>query len=79
MSLCIFPNLAAELARNNMTQGTLASKAGVTPTTLSLKLQGKSIFTLPECKTIRDAIDPGKQLSLDYLFETPDMDSKQDE
>lgn len=79
MSLCIYPNLAAELARNNMTQGALASKAGVTPTTLSLKLQGKSIFTLPECRAIREAIDPGRQLTLDYLFESPDTASSQDE
>jgi|GEM_PF-1092509 transcriptional regulator with XRE-family HTH domain len=79
MSVCIYPNLAAELARNNMTRGALADKVGCTPTTLSLKLQGKNIFTLPECRTIRDVIDPARQMTLDYLFETTDTGPEQEE
>lgn len=72
MSLCIFPNLAAEIARKKMTQGSLATHVGVTQTTLGLKLQGKAPITLSECRKIRNAIDETGKISLDYLFEMAD-------
>lgn len=62
----MFPNLEAEMARRKISRQELSKIIGCTPTTLSLKLNGKSIITLRECIQIRDAID--KSLSIDYLF-----------
>lgn len=62
----MFPNLEAEMARRKISRQQLAKVLECTPTTLSLKLNGKSIITLDECITIRDYIDKG--LSIDYLF-----------
>lgn len=64
----MFPNLDAEMARHRVSQGTLATAIGVTPSTMSLKLKGKAPITLSEAVKIRDTID--KELSLEYLFET---------
>ena len=63
----MFPNLDAEMERKKITQMALAKKIHKTPTTLSMKLNGKATLTLPECIEIRNAV--GKDLSLDYLFE----------
>lgn len=38
----MYRNLEAEMARAGITQGQLAKELGITPTTLSLKLNGKS-------------------------------------
>ena len=38
----MYPNLEAEIARAGTTRKSLSEKLGVTPTTLSLKLSGKS-------------------------------------
>lgn len=62
----MFPNLNAELARKNITRAILARKIHRTPTTLSLKLNGKAPITLIECIEIKKAIDT--DLSIDYLF-----------
>ena len=70
MLACVYPNLAAELARKNMTYGALAGHMGCTPTTMGLKLAGKSPITLAECRNIRDILDDTKAITLDYLFAT---------
>jgi transcriptional regulator with XRE-family HTH domain len=64
----MFPNLDAEMARQKMTRTELAKRINKTPTTLSLKLNGKAPITLNECVEIKEAINP--QLSIDYLFDT---------
>lgn len=62
----MFPNLDAELARLKMTRRELAIKIGITPTTLSLKLNGKADISLSECLHIKEVI--GSDKSVDYLF-----------
>lgn len=42
----MFPNLEAEMARNKVTQVKLAEILGITPTTLSFKMNGKSTLSL---------------------------------
>lgn len=64
----MFPNLDAELARKKITRATLAERIHKTPTTLSLKLNGKAPITLSECIEIKEAI--GTDCTLDYLFST---------
>lgn len=64
----MFPNLDAELARKRITRAVLAEKIHKTPTTLSLKLNGKAPITLSECVEIKEAI--GTDCSIDYLFAT---------
>lgn len=64
----MFPNLDAEMARRKITKAVLAEKVGRTPTTLSLKLNGKAPLTLTECIEIRDVVNP--ECSIDYLFST---------
>ena len=64
----MFPNLEAEMAREKITQAKLAEILGMTPTTLSFKLNGKSTLSLKECVEIKKKAFPDK--SLDYLFQT---------
>lgn len=67
----MFPNLDAEMARNKITRIMLAEKVNKTPTTLSLKLNGKAPLTLSECIEIRDAVD--RKCTIDYLFATEEQ------
>lgn len=62
----MFSNLKAEMARKNITRASLAEKIHKTPTTLSLKLNGKAPITLAECIEIKNAI--GEEYTIDYLF-----------
>ena len=64
----MYPNLEAEMARAKVTQAALAEVLGITPTTLSFKLNGKSTLSLNECVEIKRKYFPDK--SLDYLFAT---------
>ncbi len=64
----MFPNLEAEMARLKITQAKLAEMLGITPTTLSFKLSGKSTLSLKECVMIKKKAFPDK--TLDYLFQT---------
>ena len=64
----MYPNLEAEMARSKITQAKLAEIVGITPTTLSFKLNGKSTLSLKECVQIKKNAFPDK--SLDYLFQT---------
>lgn len=66
----MYPNLEAEMARSKITQAKLAELLGITPTTLSFKLNGKSTLSLKECVEIKKKAFPDK--SLDYLFQTED-------
>ena len=50
----MFPNLEAEMARGKITQSSIAALLGITPTTLSFKLNGKSPILLKECVKIKN-------------------------
>ena len=50
----MFPNLEAEMARYKITQNEIAKILGITPTTLSFKLNGKSSLSLKECVEIKN-------------------------
>lgn len=52
-----YPKLLAELVLRNETQGDLAKLLGVTETTLSFKLNGKSDFTIREVEQICEHFD----------------------
>lgn len=73
----MFPNLDAEMVRRRITRGMLAEYLHITPTTLSMKLNGKAILTLDECIRIRDIID--KKLTIDYLFASDEDEEKDNE
>lgn len=62
----MYNNLEAEMARIKMTQAQLAKELGITATTLSLKLNGKSNLSLKECMKIKQVL--GTELPVDYLF-----------
>ena len=62
----MYRNLEAEMARAKITQAYLAKQLGITPTTLSLKLNGKSNLTLKECVQIKKILDTEE--TVDYLF-----------
>ena len=64
----MFSNLDAEMARKKITRASLAEKLHKTPTTLSLKLNGKAPITLSECMEIKEAL--GTECSIEYLFAT---------
>lgn len=64
----MFPNLDAEMARKKITRNALAEGIHKTPTTLSLKLNGKAPISLNECIEIKKAI--GSDCTIDYLFAT---------
>lgn len=72
----MYPNLDAEMARKRITRQTLAEKIHRTPTTLSLKLNGKAPLTLPECIEIRNAI--GSEFSIDFLFAGSEENTNQE-
>jgi len=63
----MFSNLEAEMARVKMTKYRLAEILKITPTTMSLKLNGKSELSLRECIEIKKAIN--SDCSIEYLFE----------
>lgn len=62
----MYPNLEAEMARAKMTQFELAKELGITPTTLSHKLNGKSNLSLKECVLIKRALKTRE--SIETLF-----------
>lgn len=62
----MYSNLEAEMARYKITQAQIAKELGITATTLSLKLNGKSNLSLKECVKIKQIL--GTDVSVDYLF-----------
>lgn len=63
----MYKNLEAEMARAGFTRFRLSKELGITPTTLSLKLNGKSNLSLKECVKIKKILGTNK--TVDYLFE----------
>lgn len=64
----MYSNLEAEMKRQKITHSALAKRMGRSLTTISLKLNGKGNFTLPEAKSIKRIL--GDEFSLEYLFES---------
>lgn len=63
----MYPNLNAELARKNVTNGELAKVLGLSPSTVSQKRNGLFDFTLKEAKAIKHFLK--LNLPLEELFE----------
>jgi len=63
----MFPNLKAELSRRGIFLSDLAVLLGVTVSTVSMKLNGKTPLTLAEAKKIKNHL--GVALPLEELFE----------
>jgi len=70
----MFHNLEVEMAKARVTQYKLAEMIGITPTTLSMKLNGKSGLSLKECVVIKKVLNSTE--SIDYLFATEDEPKK---
>lgn len=62
----MFRNLNAEMARKGITNAYLAKALGMTPTTLSLKLNGKSELSLKQAVQIKTIL--GVDIPLETLF-----------
>lgn len=62
----MFRNLNAEMARKGITSAYLAKRLGMTPTTLSLKLNGKSELSLKQAVQIKVIL--GVDIPLETLF-----------
>lgn len=62
----MYPNLRAEMARKRVTMTELAEHLHITISTLSLKMSGKSDFTLKEAIAIRSFL--GVEMDLRELF-----------
>ena len=63
----MYPNLNAELARKDVTNGELAKVLGLSPSTVSQKRNGLFDFTLKEAKAIKHFLKVN--LPLEELFE----------
>lgn len=62
----MYRNLDAEMKRNNITRGNLASALHITASTMSLKLNGKSNISLKEAAAIKKIV--GTEMPLEELF-----------
>lgn len=62
----MFPNLRAEMARENIKPANISSTLDITYDSVINKLNGKTDFTRAEIFKIRDVFFP--DLTLDYLF-----------
>lgn len=70
----MFCNLNAEMARKGITSAYLAGKLGMTPTTLSLKLNGRSELSLKQAVQIKSIL--GVDIPLEVLFAKAENEKK---
>ena len=63
----MYPNLRAEMARRNISQQDIADGLGITRVALSNKINGKTFFTLPEARKVKQII--GIEMPIETLFE----------
>lgn len=63
----MFPNLKAEMARQNITAKDISKKLNISPKSITNKMLGKTEFTRIEIFIIKTTFFPN--LSIDYLFE----------
>lgn len=59
----MFDNIRAEMRRHNKTNADVGKMLGITPNSVSFKLNGKRPFTLEEIRRLAEEFD----CSLDYL------------
>ena len=64
----IYKNLAAEMAREGITEKMLARGIGINVATMSAKINYEGRMKLYEAAKIRDCFFPG--MAIDYLFST---------
>ena len=66
----LFPNLAAEMARANLTKPALAQIIGIAVGSMYSKINGKTEFNLGEMQDICNCLETmtEQKLTLDYLF-----------
>ena len=62
----MYPNLEAELRRQNIKRTDLAEHLDCAVSTISDKMQGNSEFSLGACKKIKALL--GNNMSIEYLF-----------
>jgi plasmid maintenance system antidote protein VapI len=62
----MFPNLKAEMARQNISSLKMSEYIGCTPKTFSSKMTGKTDFTRSEIFKIQKAFFPN--FTVEYLF-----------
>jgi len=62
----MYRNVDAELKRNGMTRGKLAEAMHLSPSTMSLKLNGKSLITLSEALKVKEVLRV--DMALEELF-----------
>lgn len=67
----MFRNLEAELVRRNIKKSEVAQTLGVTPSTLSVKLSGKSPINLTEVLKIKEML--GVDIPVEVLFATDEQ------
>lgn len=67
----MFCNLNAEMARKKVTISYLAEQLDITPTTLSMKLNGKSELSLKQAFQIKHIL--GVDIPLEVLFYHDDV------
>lgn len=73
----MYPNLNAEMARNNVSQKDIALYLNKDESTISYKSSGKSDWFLKECKAINEHFFPN--LTIDYLFATKEEINNEEE
>lgn len=66
----LFPNLAAEMARANLTKPALAQIIGIACGSMYSKINGRTEFNLGEMQSIASCLETmtEQKLTLDYLF-----------
>lgn len=60
----MYKNLKAELVRNDVSNGDIAKKLGVTPGTASLKVNGKAKLSLNEAFMLQDLLFEKSQITI---------------
>lgn len=63
----MYRNLDAEMKRKGITRGELAAKMNLSPSTMSLKLNGKSNISLKEAMQIKNIVHV--DMPIEILFE----------
>lgn len=72
----MYPNLNAEMSRNDLEQKDIAKKLNKGQDAISLKFNGKRAWLLDEAKKIKAYFFPN--LTIDYLFATKDESKKEE-
>lgn len=66
----MYPNLRAELARKGWTAAYLGSLLEISPSNMSMRMNGKMEFSLSEALSIRNLL--GVDMTIDELFQRAD-------